>query len=168
MELYYEKPTYEERCIFPSRGVICERVFIFILDAFTRYSTMTSFIYSLQSLWLEIVDRPASHGFPGPYHIMFDIKLIRSSRWLCFNEFRTTILKHHIALRLVKNLFRKTGVHRINPYIKTLGLSHKIIIRKRFSTRFAADTKPFTRHQCIVEMFCRNRINVDIYSAECV
>lgn len=46
--LYCETPTYDEICIFSprGRGVICERVFMFILDAFTCYSTMTFFIYS--------------------------------------------------------------------------------------------------------------------------
>ena len=106
---------------------------MFILDAFTRYSTMTSFIYSSQRLWLEIVDRSASHGFPGPYHIMFDVKLVSSSRWLCFNEFSAAILKHGIALRRIENLFSEAGVHGISPCIKTLGLSHKIIIWERLS-----------------------------------
>lgn len=131
--LYWETPIYDEICIAPLIGVICERVFMFILDAFTHYSTMTSFIYSLQSLWLEIVDCPASHGFPGPYHIMFDIKPVYSGRRLCLNEFRAAILKHSIALRRIENLFSETGIHGIGPYIKTLGLSHKIIIGKCLS-----------------------------------
>ena len=106
---------------------------MFILDAFTRYNTMTSFIYSLMSLWLEIVDCSASHEFPGPYHIMFDVKLVSSSRWLRLNEFRAAILKHGIALRRIENLFSEAGVHGISPCIKTLELSHKIIVGKCLS-----------------------------------
>ena len=123
-------------------------------------------VHSSQSLWLEIVYCPASHGFPGPYHIMFDVKPVYNSWRLCLNKFRATILKHSITLRRIENLFSETGIHGICPCIKTLGLSHKIIVWECLSARFAADTEPFARHQGIVETFCRNGIDVDIYAAE--
>ena len=97
---------------------------------------------------------------------MFDVKLVSGSRWLSFNEFCATILKHGIALRRIENLFSEVSVHRISPCIKTLGLSHKIIVGKCLSARFAADAESFIIYQGIVEMSCRNGIDVNIYSAE--